>query len=142
VSSEEKDITKREQYYTHTICSNGKFNGKFIAHRDVCQRVKHPNKAYEIEYLSHLPNEPGELMTLDLYGPLPTGSGGVKYLLVCLDVFSKHVSLYPLKTATSRSYLNKLVNHYFPKVILPQIILSDHGSQFTSLTWKKRLLPI
>jgi hypothetical protein len=26
-------------------------------------------------------------MTLDLYGPLPTGRGGVKYLLVCLDVF-------------------------------------------------------
>jgi hypothetical protein len=67
----------------------------FISHCDVCQRVKHPNRAYEIEKLSHLPKEPGELMTLDIYGPLPTGRGGVKHLLVCLDVFWKHVALYP-----------------------------------------------
>jgi hypothetical protein len=39
---------------------------KFIPHCDVCQRVKHPNRAHEIEKLSHLLKEPGELMTLDL----------------------------------------------------------------------------
>jgi hypothetical protein len=58
-------------------------------------------------------------MMLDLYGPLPTGRGGVKYLLARLDVFSKHVTLYPLKIATTRSCLNKLRNHYFPKVLQP-----------------------
>jgi transposase InsO family protein len=71
-------------------------------------------------------------MTLDIYGSIPTGPGGVKYLLVCFEVFSKNVTLYPLKTATTRSCLNKLIKHYFPNVLQPQTILSDHGSQFTS----------
>jgi hypothetical protein len=88
---------------------------KFVAHCDICQRVKHPNRAYEIANVSHLPTKPGELMTLDIYGPLPVGRGGVKYLLVCLDVFSKHVTLYPLRTATTRSCLKKLRTHYFQK---------------------------
>jgi transposase InsO family protein len=112
---------------------------KYVAHCDVCQRAKHPNRAYETERISHLPAEPGELLTLDLYGPLPTGRCGVKYLLVCLDVFSKHVTLYPLKAATTRSCLNKLRNHYFTKIMQPETILSDHGSQFASPSWRQTI---
>ncbi|PNF35650.1 hypothetical protein B7P43_G17966 [Cryptotermes secundus] len=78
-------------------------------------------------------------MSLDLYGPLPTGRGGVKYILVCLDVFSKHVALYALKSATTKSCRNKLKSHYFPEVTTPQCIPSDHGSQFTSPSWRKAL---
>jgi transposase InsO family protein len=94
---------------------------------------------HEMERISHLPTKPGELVTLDLYGPRPTGRGGLKCLLVCLDVFSKSFTLYPLKAATTRSCRNKLRTHYFPKVLRPQTMLSDHGSQFTSPSWKKAL---
>jgi hypothetical protein len=78
-------------------------------------------------------------MTLDLFGPLPRGKGNVHYVLVCLDVFSKHVMLYPLKAATTKSCLNKLKSHYFTEINTPKVILSDHGSQFTSSMWKKTL---
>jgi hypothetical protein len=112
---------------------------KYVAHCDICQRVKHPNRAYEVAKLSHLPTRPGELLTVDLYGPLPTGRGGVKYLFVCLEFFSKHVKLYPLKTATTRSCLKKLKDHYLQEVTQPNVILSDHGSQFASPAWRKAL---
>jgi hypothetical protein len=112
---------------------------KYVSHCDVCQRVKHPNRAHEIVNRSHLPTKPGELVTIDLYGPLPTGRGQVKYLLVCLEFFSKHVTLYPLRAATTRSCLNKLTSHYFKNVVKPEILLSDNGSQFTSPAWKKTL---
>jgi transposase InsO family protein len=82
---------------------------------------------------------PGELVTLDLYRQLPVGRGGVKYLLVCFEVFSKHVTLYPLKAATTKNCLDKLINNYFPNTMKPQIILTDHGSQFTSFKWEKAL---
>jgi hypothetical protein len=124
---------------TFHLKSLGRKMRKFVAHCDICQRAKHPNKAYEMERISHLPTRPGELLTIDLYGPLPTGRGGVKHLLVCLDYFTKHVTLYPLKAATTRSCLKKLKDHYFLKVIQPEIILSDHGSQFASPTWRKAL---
>jgi transposase InsO family protein len=119
--------------------SLGRKMRKYVAHCDVCQRAKHPNRAYEMEKLSHLPTAPGELVTVDLYGPLPTGRGGVKYVLVCLEVFSKHVALYPLKAATTKSCLNKLRTNYFSEVVQPKTILSDHGSQFATPSWRKAL---
>jgi hypothetical protein len=112
---------------------------KYVAHCDICQRAKHPNRAYEVAKISHLPTKPGELLTVDLYGPLPTGRGGVKHLFVCLDFFSKHVKLYPLKATTTKSCLKKLKYHYFQEVIKPITILSDHGSQFASPAWQKAL---
>jgi len=112
---------------------------KFIARCDTCQRVKYPNKAYASQERSYLPAKPGDLCALDLYGALPVARGGVKYILVCYDVFSKHVKLYALKAATTRSCLNKLVNHYFAQVIKPKCILSDNGTQFQSPLWRKKL---
>jgi transposase InsO family protein len=81
-------------------------------------------------------------MTLGLYGQLPTGRGGVKYLLVSLDVFSKHVALYHLKAATTRGYLNKVKTHYFPEIAAPETVLSDHGSQFSSASRSIALLEL
>jgi transposase InsO family protein len=112
---------------------------QFVSHCDTCQRVKHPNWAFEIVNRPHLPAKAGELLSLDLYGPLPTGCGGVKYLLVCLDIFSKHITIYPPKAATTKTCLNKLTNNYFPEVIKQKVILSDHGSQYTSPPWRKTL---
>ena len=111
----------------------------FITSCDICQRVKHPNRSFEIQERSHVPSKPGELCAIDLYGPLPTGRGGVRYVLVCFDVFSKYVKLYPLKAATTRACLNKLVNHYLVEVIKPKVILSDNGTQFHSPLWKETM---
>jgi translation initiation factor 2 beta subunit (eIF-2beta)/eIF-5 len=109
---------------------------KFDASCDTCQRVKYPNRSLDIEERSHIPKQPGELCSIYFYGPLPTGTGGVKYILVCMDVFSKYVKLYPLKAATTKSSLNKLINHYFIEVVKPQVILSDNRTQFQSPVWK------
>jgi len=40
-----------------------------------------------------LPAKAGDLCALDLFGALPVARGGVRYILVCYDVFSKHVKL-------------------------------------------------
>ena len=110
-----------------------------ISSCDVCQRVKHPHWAYEIESRRHLPEKPEDLSALDFYGQLPVWRGGVRYILMCLDVFSKHINLYPRRTATTESCLSKLTTDYFPQVIKPSCILSDRGTQFTSPMWKKKL---
>jgi hypothetical protein len=86
-----------------------------------------------------LPEKPGDLCALDLFGALPMARGGVKYILVCYDVFSKHIKLYALRAATTRACLNKLINHYFTQVIKPKCILSDNGTQFQSQTRRKKL---
>ena len=105
---------------------------KFIACCELCQRAKHPTQSYTIEEKHHLPTKPGDLCAIDLYVSLPTSRAGVKYILVCYDIFSKHVMLYPLTAATTTALLNKLINKYFGEVITPKAIMSDNGSQFRS----------
>ena len=112
---------------------------KFIAMCDTCQQVKYSNKSYTTQERSYLPARPGEVCALELFGALPVARGGVRYILVCYDMFSKHVKLYTIKAATTRSRLNKSVNHYFTQVIRPKCILSDNGTQFQSPSWRKKL---
>jgi hypothetical protein len=110
-----------------------------IASCDICERFKHPNSSLDIEEKGHVPNKPRELCSIDLYGPLPTGRGGVRHILVCFKVFSKYVNLYPLKIATAMPCLNKLINHYFLEVVKPKVIISDIGTQFQSPLWKESM---
>jgi len=60
---------------------------KFIACCDTCQRVKFPNRTIRTEERSNLPRKPGSSCAIDLFGSLPSSCGGVKYVLVCNDVF-------------------------------------------------------
>ena len=112
---------------------------KFIACCDLCQRAKHPTQSYTTEEKHHVPKKQGDLCALDLYGSLRTSRAGVKYILVCYDVFSQQVKLYPLRAATMKARLNKLINKYFGEVIKLKIIMSDNGSQFRSPSWKRKL---
>jgi transposase InsO family protein len=112
---------------------------KVIATCEKCQKAKHPHIKYMTETRSHLPTAPGELCAVDLYGKLPTGRGGVKYIFVVVDVFSKYVALYALKSATTKSCLNKITEHYITRVTKPAKILSDNGTQFSSPAWKRGL---
>ena len=112
---------------------------KFIVCCDICQKTKHPNRSVEVEEKHHFPKKPGDVCAVDIYGSLPISRGGVRYILVCLDVFSKFIKLYTLKSATTKACLNKLINHYFGTVIAPKAILSDNATQFRSPSWRKQL---
>ena len=75
---------------------------------------------------------------MDYYGPLPTSTSGVKYILVVVDNFKKYVKLYTMKKATMAITLNKL-KLYIQEVGKPKSILTDNGTQFTSRSWIKSL---
>jgi transposase InsO family protein len=121
---------------TYHVKGLGRKVRQYISCRDTCQRVKHPNRRI-------LPSNVVQrrqnllLCATDLFGRLLSSRGGVKYILVCLDVLSKYIKLYPLKSATTRACMNKLMNHYFNNITQPEVILSDQGTQFTSPSWKR-----
>jgi transposase InsO family protein len=85
------------------------------------------------------PSKPREIYALDLYGPLPKARVGNKFILVIVDVFSKFVQAYPINKPTSRNCLAHLKNKYIIKCGVPEKVLSDHGSQFTSEVWGRAL---
>lgn len=81
---------------------------------------------------SILPSKIGELVSVDLVGPLPVSRGGTTQLLVCVDSFSKLVRLYPLRKVTSKAISNALASKCLEELGCPQKVLSDNGSQFCS----------
>jgi len=94
---------------------------------------------FETDSRSLMPKAAKELCAVDLYEPFPTGRRGVRYILVCLDVFTKFVKLYAVRAATTRAYLQDINKQYLADVTCPKCVLSDKGKQFTSPMWKKQL---
>jgi hypothetical protein len=72
-----------------------------------------------------IPNRVRQLVSVDFYGLVPQGRGGVRYLFVCLDVFSEYIKLYPLKLATARASLKRLIED-ISNIVKPDTILSDN----------------
>jgi len=110
---------------------------KYVRSCDLCQRVKYLTIAMEGEYQLVRAENPGDLATVDFYGPLSRARGGVQFLLVVLDAFSKLVRLYPLKRATTRASITRLKDNYFPECGKPKRLLSNNGTQFTANKWKQ-----
>jgi hypothetical protein len=81
---------------------------------------------------------PNEMVSADLFGPLPASQGQVKHVLVMYDVFSKLVKFYAIKKASTTAILNRYAQ-YFQTVAKPKVILSDRGTQFSSKTYQKAL---
>jgi hypothetical protein len=59
--------------YTFYIKNLGRKFRKILSYCDVCQRVKHPDRYYEIENRSHLPKKPGDLCALDFLASSQVG---------------------------------------------------------------------
>ena len=109
---------------------------------DICQRVKYLNFKMEGAYEFLKTTQPNEFVSIDFFGPLPPSRGGVQYIFVVQDLFSKLVTLYPVKRATTRICIMKIRDNYCNEVGKPKKILSDHGSQFTSPVWRNSLANI
>ncbi|CAF3414798.1 unnamed protein product [Rotaria socialis] len=74
-----------------------------------------------------------DLLNLPDYGPY-------KYVLTCVDHFSKYVAALPLKNKTSEAVANAFEKHILPSfVALPQEVLSDRGLEFCSIPFKSVL---
>ena len=106
---------------------------------DLCRRSKVANYQLEGEMKYIKVEKPFDLVAVDLFGPLPKGRGGVMYIFVVLDTFTKFVKLYSVKRATSRVLSEQITKDYMIKTGKPKVMLSYHGPQFISGTWRQTL---
>lgn len=106
---------------------------------NLCQRAKPNTIRIEGEMHSIMSDVPLGRVLVDLYGPLPPGWNKVCYIFVVLDNFSRFVRLYPVKKATAVAVTNRMVDDFISTYGKPNIIVSDHGVQFTSKIWQRRL---
>lgn len=86
------------------------------------------------------PKTVGRVISLDLVGPLPP-SRMVKHtwLMVAVDAFSRYVFAKSCVRATAQAITDWIEKEIFFKFDIPEIMITDNGTQFTS-EWFKHFL--
>ena len=101
----------------------------------ICQARKNARHTVRWPLVSlPLPNGPGQMIAFDLLGDLPKTDRGNRYILLVVDLFSRHAEAYAITSAekTAKGCASRLVNDYIPRWGCPQTFLSDRGAEFVS----------
>lgn len=101
----------------------------------ICQARKNARHTVRWPLVSlPLPSGPGQMIAFDLLGNLPKTDKGNRYILLVVDLFSRHAEAYAITSAekTAKGCASRLVNDYIPRWGCPQTFLSDRGAEFVS----------
>ena len=106
---------------------------RYVQSCDICQRTFPKGRVQKVP-LGNMPiiDTPFKRVAVDIVGPLePRTSRGNKYILTMVDFATRYPEAVPLKNIEAITIADALVD-IFSRIGVPQEILSDRGSQFTS----------
>ena len=119
----------RSQFYWKGISSDVK---AFVRSCLACQQRKPPLPRHSSQLQLFSASRPFEVVSIDLFGPLPRSEKGNRYVVVMVDRFSRWVELAPIPDATASTVADVFVNCIILRHGCPVQLLSDRGSQFLS----------
>ncbi|XP_022032178.1 uncharacterized protein K02A2.6-like [Helianthus annuus] len=67
---------------------------------------------------------------MDIVGPFPPSKGGVKFLLVAIDYFTKWPEVKPLAKITGKQIIDFVWENFICRYGLPGVLVTDNGKQF------------
>lgn len=109
-----------------------KFITDYIKTCQECQKYKSLNLKPAGLLKTPVYSQRGEILSIDLFGPLVESEEGYKHILVVEDTCTKWFELFPLKIANSEACAKILISEYLFRFGLPRRIISDNGVQFVS----------
>lgn len=117
----------RQRYY---FVNMSRTIGQVVRACDMCQKSKHALEAHTGPIKTVIATEVGERVFCDIYGPLPAGLYGSKYIFVIQDTYSKYIRLYPLRQASGKASLTCI--RKFHAELKIKTLCSDRGTNFIS----------
>ena len=82
---------------------------------------------------------PGQIVGLDLIGPLIRSHQGHSYIMVLIDHFSGWVECYPLESKSNEEVWEKFRNEYLPRHGSCRVLITDQGAEFKGKEWEEWL---
>lgn len=130
----------------HRVCNSYYWPGmkadvkKYVYRCEIChaQKVSQMGRSGLMGSPKNI-NQPFQLLSCDISGPYPKSKLNNCYLLVVVDWFTKFTFIHRMKRATAKEICNFIENHVFLTFGVPQIMVQDNGSQFTSKEFKDLL---
>ncbi len=75
---------------------------------------------------------PGQKWGLDLCGPYPESSSGMKYILTAVDLYSGWPELWALPDKRTDNIVRLVIDELIPRFSCPEQIVTDNGMEFRS----------
>lgn len=98
---------------------------------DTCQKVVKRTHVKAPMVNTPIISEPFSKISMDIVEPLTRTKGGNKFILTIVDDATRYPEAYALKSCDAENVANCLID-LFSRVGIPQTILTDHGTNFTS----------
>ena len=113
---------------THTL-------KRMVKNCETCLQKIQKTDLKDTVHKPHKYGYPGEVLFLDLVGPMPETHDGMRYILTFQDGFSKYVctSLIPCKEAAIVA--NRLIEDWICLFGVPTRIHTDQGKEFHNNLW-------
>jgi hypothetical protein len=103
-----------------------------------CQKNMSGGSEYDDSSRTTMSSVPFEKVSIDTMGPFPVDEDGNRYIIVCIDCFTRVVEIKACKDASAASaaiVILEIVGRYGP----PGVIHSDNGSQYVAEVIKELL---
>ncbi|GBP58569.1 Retrovirus-related Pol polyprotein from transposon 17.6 [Eumeta japonica] len=86
-----------------------------------------------------VPAQRFEVVAVDLFGPLPKGPKGERWVMIMEDTASKWTESFPLADATAEACAKVLIEEVFLRFGVPRRMVSDNGVQFVADVMQKAM---
>ncbi|KAH0810551.1 hypothetical protein GEV33_012241 [Tenebrio molitor] len=106
-------------------------SGRVSLRPEICASVK-PEQRPPAGTMGSRPeiSHPWQMISADLFGPLPRSTNGHEYVLVITDYFSKFPLFVPVRSPTARKVIDEIERRVFLMFGVPEFIIVDNGVQF------------
>lgn len=97
----------------------------------ICQQVK-GNKSGHTQLTNTSSDLPFKRVAIDHFGPLPQSENGSVHILVVIDMFSRFVELYPVKSLVPMELANSFYGQFILRHGVPEQVMLDNARTFSS----------
>ena len=110
----------------------------FVKKCDSCQKNKRTVTKYKAPMeLTTTSSRPLEKLSVDIVGPYSTSDSGNRFVVTAQDDLFKFAFSISIPNHEAATVANVLVKHIFTKFGIPEVLLTDRGTEFISKLMKR-----